>query len=139
MTATLSAQDALVAVMITTSTADAQLSTKELLSISRIIEDLPAFKGYKMDRLSTVSAIVFDMLEADDGLDAIVGLVKESLPSGFNETAYALACDVAASDGALDVTELRWLQLVRHELEVERLTAAAIERASKARHMSLPQ
>ena len=38
MPPTLSAQDALVAIMITTSAADERMSTLELLSINRIIE-----------------------------------------------------------------------------------------------------
>jgi hypothetical protein len=51
------------------------------------------------------------------------------------ETAYALACDVAVSDGRLGDMELRLLEEIRHELKVERLHAAAIERGARARHL----
>ena len=127
-------QDALIAVMVTTSAADETLSTNELLSIDRMVDALPAFSDYDKDRLKTVSQAVFDMLEEEDGLDALLGLVKEALPDGFNETAYALACDVAAADGKVKMSELRFLEMIRHELSVGRLAAAAIERGARARH-----
>ena len=138
MTASLSAHDALVAVMITTSAADEQLRTEELLSITRLLEQMPAFDNYDPANVKNVSAVVFDMLEVEDGLNAIVGLVKEALPSGLNETAYALACDVAAADNAVKMHELRWLEILRNDLEVDALAAAAIERAAKARHRRIP-
>lgn len=138
MTASLSAHDALVAVMITTSAADEQLRTEELLSITRLLEQMPAFDNYDPANVKNVSALVFDMLEVEDGLNAIVGLVKEALPSGLNETAYALACDVAAADNAVKMQELRWLEILRNDLEVDALAAAAIERAAKARHRRIP-
>ena len=138
MTASLSAHDALVAVMITTSAADEQLRTEELLSITRLLEQMPAFDNYDPANVKNVSALVFDMLGVEDGLNAIVGLVKEALPSGLNETAYALACDVAAADNAVKMQELRWLEILRNDLEVDALAAAAIERAAKARHRRIP-
>ena len=51
------------------------------------------------------------------------------------ETAYALACDVAAADGKLDQPELQFLQETRYQLTIDRLHAAAIERGSRARHL----
>ncbi|HHC28973.1 MAG TPA: 2-dehydro-3-deoxyphosphooctonate aldolase, partial [Rhodobacterales bacterium] len=53
------------------------------------------------------------------------------------ETAYALACDVAAADGTLHTPELRLLEEIRYELDIDRLHAAAIERGARARHMTL--
>jgi hypothetical protein len=44
---------------------------------------------------------VFELFEDEDGLDALFGLVREALPERLYETAYAIACDVAAADGAL--------------------------------------
>ncbi len=138
MNPVVSPQDALVAIMLTTSAADERLSTIELLSITRIIDHLPAFQDYEHERIRMVSGWVFEMMEVDDGLDAIIGLAKDALPDGFNETAYALACDVAAADGSVPMTESHWLQILRQELAVGRLPAAAIERAARARHLRLP-
>jgi tellurite resistance protein len=135
----LSPQDSLVAMMIAVSAADENLSTRELLSITRIVDYLPIFQGYDRDRIKTVSQTVFDLLEVEDGLDALFGLIRPNLPGELNETAYALACDVAASDGLMREAELRLLEEMRYELNIDRLHAAAIERGARARHMRLPQ
>ena len=137
--ASLAPEDALIAVMVAVSAADESINTPELLSISRIVDYLPVFANYDRDRISTVSQIVYDLLEEEDGLDALFGLVRDALPGDINETAYALACDVAASDGKLRQSELRILEEIRYELEIDRLHAAAIERGARARHISLPK
>ncbi|MDH5453150.1 MAG: 2-dehydro-3-deoxyphosphooctonate aldolase, partial [Paracoccaceae bacterium] len=49
----------------------------------------------------------------------------------------ALACDVAAADATLGQTELRLLEEVRYEFNIDRLHAAAIERGARVRHMTL--
>ena len=60
---------------------------------------------------------------------------RDNLPERLFETAYALACDVAAADGTLAESELRLLEEMRYELNIDRLHAAAIERGARARHM----
>lgn len=133
-----SAQDALVAVMVGVSASDSNPTTRELLSIQRMIESLPVFERYDLDRLPIVGRTVFDLFTEEDGLDALFGLVRDALPPSLRETAYALACDVAAADGHAFQAELRFLQELRHEMNVDRLHAAAIERGSSARHRRLP-
>jgi tellurite resistance protein len=133
-----SAQDALVAVMVGVSASDENMTTNELLSIARMVDTLPVFEGYDRDRLRIVSQTVFDLFTEEDGLDALFGLVRDALPRPLYETAYALACDVAAADGHAFQAELRFLLEVRHELDIDRLHAAAIERGSSARHRRLP-
>ncbi|GLQ33819.1 tellurite resistance protein [Amylibacter marinus] len=130
-----SPQDALVAMMVAASVSDQAIKTIELLSIERIVNYLPVFSDYNIDHLSTVSNSVFDLLENEDGLDALFGLVKASLPEKLYETAYALCCDVTASDGRLREEELRFLQEARYELNISRLHTAAIERGARARHL----
>lgn len=127
-------QDALVAVMVATSAADQDMSAQETLTISNIVQLLPVFIDYDTDRIGTVAQTVADLLEEEDGLDALIGLVQDSLPDALHETAYALACDVAAADGRVNMTELRFLEMLRHDLNVGRLPAAAIERGARARH-----
>ena len=134
---TLSAQDALVALMVAVSASDEDIRTAELVKITSTVSILPVFVGYDQDRMRQVSQIVFDLFEQEDGLDALFGLIRESLPERLFETAYALACDVAAADGALAETELRLLEEIRHELTIDRLHAAAIERGARARHLRL--
>ena len=129
--------DALVAMMVAVSVSDQSIKTVELLSIERIVDHLPIFAGYNSDNLGIVSNVVFELLEDEDGLDALFGLVTDALPEKLYETAYALCCDVAASDGRLRETELRFLQETRYELNIDRLHAAAIERGARARHMTV--
>lgn len=131
----LSAHDALVALMMTVSVSDATIRTSELLTIEQIVNHLPIFADYDADRIQSVSQTVFDLLEEEDGLDAIIGLVRAAVPRTHWETAYALSCDVAAADGNLRQTELRMLQELRDELEIDPLHAAAIERGARARHL----
>ncbi|MCC5955412.1 MAG: tellurite resistance TerB family protein [Natronohydrobacter sp.] len=133
----LSPQDSLVAVMIAVSAADMQIRTAELVAIQALVNHLPIFADYDADRIRTIAQTVFDLLEEEDGLDALFGLIRESLPEKLVETAYALACDVAAADGKLAQSELRLLEEIRHELQIDRLHAAAIERGARARHMQL--
>ncbi len=133
----LSPQDALVAVMIGISASDENIRTSELVSIESIVDHLPVFAGFDKDRLQRVSKTVLDLFEEEDGLDAFFGLVRDALPERLFETAYALACDVAAADGRLGEEELRFLREIRYELAIDRLYAAAIERGARARHLKL--
>jgi tellurite resistance protein len=133
----LSPQDALVAVMVAISASDQNMTDEELVSITGIINVLPVFENYDRDHIATVSNMVGDLFEEEDGLDALIGLVKQSLPDHLRETAYALACDVAAADSRVNIYELRLLEMLRHDLRVGRLAAAAIERGARARHQRL--
>jgi tellurite resistance protein len=133
----LSAQDALVAIMVAVSASDENITGRELLSIGRMIDTLPVFEGFDRDHLPRISQTVFDLFEEEDGLEAFFGLVREALPLDLYETAYALACDVAAAEGRAVQAELRFLEELRYEFNVDRLHAAAIERGSAARHRRL--
>ena len=132
----LSAQDSLVALMIAVSASDEDIRTAELVKIQSAVNMLPVFASYDADRMNTIAQIVFDLFEQEDGLDALFGLIRESLPERLFETAYALACDVAAADGTLAEPELRLLEEFRYELNIDRLHAAAIERGARARHLT---
>ena len=133
----LTPQDCLVAVMVAVSASDENIRTAELVKIQTAVNNLPIFAQYDIDRMKTVSQIVFDLFEQEDGLSALFGLVRDNLPERLFETAYALACDVAAADGALAEPELRLLEEIRYELEIDRLHAAGIERGARARHLKL--
>lgn len=133
--ASMSPQDALVAVMIAVSASDEDLRTAELVAIQRMVNHMPIFAGYDSDRIRQVSQTVFDLFEEEDGLDALFGLVRAALPQRLHETAYAMACDVIASDGRLPDMELRMLEELREQLDIDRLHSAAIEWGARVRHM----
>ena len=135
--ASMSPPDALIAVMIAVSASDEQMRTTELVAIQRIVHHLPVFADYDNDRIRLIAQTVFDLFEEEDGLDALFGLIRAALPERLHETAYALACDVAAADGNLREVELRMLEEVREELNIDRLHAAAIEWGARVRHLTL--
>ena len=136
-TPSLTAQDALCALMIAVSASDEDIRTAELVKITNIINNLPVFADYDADHVPRMSQTVFDLFSQEDGLDALFGLIRDSLPERLFETAYALCCEVAAADGDIRQSELRMLEEVRYELSIDRLHAAAIERGARARHMTL--
>jgi len=121
--------------MIAVSLSDEQVRTAELLKIEGAVNNLPIFANYDIDRMRVMSQTVQDLFAEEEGLDALFGLIRDNLPQRLFETAYALACAVAASDGTLRAAELRLLEEIRYELDIDRLHAAAIERGARARHM----
>lgn len=137
LTPLLSPQDCLVAVMISVSASDENIRTAELITIQSIVNHLPIFSKYDVDRIKAVATLVLDLLGNEDGLDTLFNLVREKLSSDLNETAYVMACDVAAADGMLGQDELLMLREIRHELSIDRLHGAAIEQAARARFRNL--
>jgi tellurite resistance protein len=129
-----SACDALVAVMVATSASDETMRTSELVAIQRMVDHMPIFAKYDADRMRAVSQTVITLFEEEEGLDALFGLIRDALPERLYETAYALACDVAAADGRTYEGEIAMLAEIRHELNVSRLHAAAIELSAQVRH-----
>ena len=132
----LSEQDCLVALMVAVSAADENIRTSELVRIQASVNHLPVFADYDINRMKEVSQTVFSLFEQEDGLDALFGLIRDNLPERLFETAYALACDVAAADGTITENENRMLEEIRYELSLDRLHAAAIERGARARHQT---
>ena len=91
-------------------------------------------EGFDSTKFNEIAGACTDLLTEEDGLDAAVEIIRQSLPSSLCPTAYALACDVVAVNGIATQEELRFLEMLRHDINVDRLTAAAIERGSAARY-----
>ena len=130
-----SVQDIMVYVMVATSAADGRMSDPELKSIGIHVQSLPVFEGYGDDDFMAAVRDCTQHLDAEDGLDTIIQMAA-GLPQRLQETAYALAVDVAAADLMVAPEEVRLLQMMRDELRLDRLATAAIERGAKARHQS---
>jgi tellurite resistance protein len=124
---------ALIYTMVIVSAADANLSDSELQIIGDIIGHLPVFRGFDREELTQRLSGCAESLSGENGLDETLNAIKQALPPKLRETAYAIACDLAAADGKASQEELRVLELIRHRLNIERLTAAAIERGARAR------
>lgn len=128
---------ALIYVMVLVSACDGDMTDAELEAIGENVRYLPIFKDFDLDRLTDVTRECSGLLADADGLETTLQIIKEATPSKLCETAYAVACDIAAADPSASQEELRMLELIRHKLGVDRLCAAAIERGARARHMRL--
>lgn len=128
---------ALIYTMVLISAADRNMTDAELRTIGEIVKYLPIFNDFDAERLPQVASDCAALLDDEDGLDRTLEVIREALPRRLHETAYALACDVAAADGKVGQEELRLLEIIRYGLDLDRLTAAAIERGSRARHTVL--
>ena len=133
MNSTISHQTALIYIMVIMSAADSNMTDQELLTIGEVVRSLPVFRDYDKKMLTKAAEDCAHLLQQTDGLDVVLGLVREALPKKLRETAYAVACDVAATDLHAGQEELRLLALIRTKLDIERLAAAAIERGARAR------
>ena len=133
----ISHHDALIYTMVLVSAADREMTDAEMLSMGDIVLHLPIFRDFDRGSLLKATSACAEMLSDGDGLKKIFKQIKAGLPAKLRETAYALACDVAAADAQVSQEEARMLEMIRHELEIGRLPAAAIERGAKARHALL--
>jgi tellurite resistance protein len=125
---------ALIYVMVVVSASDGSMSEGELRTIGHLVRALPAFRGFDEHRLLAVSQECAAILQERDGLDAVLGLIKEALPEDLHDTAYWLALEVALADTRVMIEEIRIVELLRRSLGIDRLTAAALERAAEARY-----
>ncbi|HEY5048051.1 MAG TPA: tellurite resistance TerB family protein [Rhizomicrobium sp.] len=125
---------ALIYVMVVVSAADGNMSEVELRTIGEITKRLPVFRDFDEHRLLAASQECAAILAEDEGLEAVLGLVANVLPEHLRETAYWLALEVALIDSRIMLEEIRVLDLIRHALDIERLVAAALERAARARY-----
>ena len=126
---------ALIYVMVLVSASDAVMTDEELSAIGENVRYLPVFHDFDIDTLDAVATSCTELLSDANGLDKALDMIKAALPPKLYETAYAVACDIAAADVSATQEELRLLELLRHRLGVDRLCAAAIERGARARHM----
>lgn len=128
---------ALIYTMVLVSAADREMTDAEMRTIGEMVRFLPVFRDYDSQLLPSTAAACVEFLDMEEGLDSALQTIMGGLPAELRETAYALACDVAAADGRTSQEVLRLLELIRHTLEIDRLVAAAIERGARARHAVL--
>ncbi|HKS89602.1 MAG TPA: tellurite resistance TerB family protein [Stellaceae bacterium] len=128
---------ALVYTMVIVSAADRDMTDTELAVIGGIVEHLPVFRDFDSTQLPSVLEDCTRLLNRENGLEEAFADIKSALPANLRETAYAIACDVAAADGEASQEELRVLEIMRHRLNIDRLIAAGIERGARARFQTL--
>ena len=128
---------ALIYSMVLASAADREMTDSELRRIGQIVDRLPVFDDFDTDSLAARAAECAELLNAEDGLEAVLGTIRDALPQKLHETAYAVACEIVVADGKVAQEELRLLEMMAQNLPIDRLAAAAIERGAGARHMKL--
>jgi hypothetical protein len=127
-------QDGLIWTMVLASAADRDLSPAEIETMRDLVDHLPVFRGFKADRLPKVTEACAAALADEGGLDKVTAFIRKMVPRRFGETAYALACDLIASEGQVRDTEIGVLDLLADLFDLDSLTCAALETAARARY-----
>jgi tellurite resistance protein len=133
MSNTINHHEALIYAMVTMSAVDRKMRDEELARIGDIVSHLPVFADFDSENLVKVAEACGEILSAEGGLDAVLAAIGNALPAQLQETAYALALEVAAADMTVRTEEIRFLELLGNQLGLNTLVTAAIERGVKAR------
>jgi tellurite resistance protein len=133
----ISTEAALIYTMVIVSASDSDMTDSELMAMGDLVRHLPVFREYEPSMLLETARSCGDILSEDEGMTTVLGIIKESIPKPLHETAYAIAIEVAAADGSASPEELRILEMLRHQLGIDRLIAAGIERGAQARFAAL--
>jgi tellurite resistance protein len=128
---------ALIYTMVIVSAADRNMPDSELHAFAEIVGHLPVFRDFDQNELPGLFNDCTDLIGRENGLEETLKAIKAGLPPKLRETAYAIACDLVATDARATQEELRILDLLRRRLDLDRLTAAAIEHGAKARYQAL--
>jgi hypothetical protein len=128
---------ALIYTMVIVTGAESRISKTERNIIGDIVGHLPVFRTFDRGKLAGHLNDCAELLSHEDGLSETVDAIKNALPQRLRETAYAIACDLVASDGSATQEELQLLELMRGRFEIDRLIAAAIERGTRARFQEI--
>lgn len=137
MSKPLDPHSALIYVMVTMSAVDRSITDQELARIGNLVNHLPVFSGFDPEKLIQTAQECGELVSKPDGLEAVLDAIAQTLPERLAETAYALAVEIAAVDLEIKQEELRFLQLLRDHLDLDKLAVAAIERGARARHQTL--
>lgn len=133
----LDAQQALVCTMVLVAAAHGGISDREIGVMSGLVQTIPAFHLFPVEKLNSATDAAVTLLREEDGLSHAGRLIREALEPRLRETAYALACEVVAADRFARQSTLQMLEFVMNELRLDPLVAAAIERGARARHQQI--
>jgi tellurite resistance protein len=126
-------QEALVCTMVLVAAADGGVTDREIATMTMLVQTLPIFRDFSTGRLKVATDAAVRLLDETDGLSDAAALIRAALPRRLRETAYALACEVLASDLEVGQDSLRMLAFLVGELDLDPLVAAAVERGVSVR------
>jgi hypothetical protein len=132
----LNPQEALVCTMVLIAATDG-ITDREIGVMAGLVQTMPVFHNFTTAELDSAMEAAVALLGEDDGLKHATSMIREALEPRLRETAYTLACEVVAAARFANQGSLRMLELVRDELHLDTLVAAAIERATRARYQHL--
>lgn len=135
--ANLTPQEAIIYLMVMTSASDGRITDRELRTIGRVVRSFALFGDADEQALVDTAEACGKLMASEDGLHKVLAAAAAALPAHLAETAYAATVDVVTADEDLEMTEIRVLELIRNALDVSDDGAQAIERAAKARHMTV--
>ncbi len=130
----LNPQEALVCTMVLVAATDGGITDREIGVMSGLVQTLPAFHNFSSDQLDAATEAAINLLAEEDGLKHAGEMIRAALEPRLRETAYSLACEVAAADDSAGQATLRMLEFVLGELQLDPLVSAAIERGTRARY-----
>jgi tellurite resistance protein len=134
MRKSLDPQEALACTMVLVAAADGGITDREIGVMAAMVQTLPIFEGFTSEHLDLAADAAVALLAESNGLAHGMELIGAALEPRLRETAYALACDVIASDQEVGQQSLQMLEYLASELPIDPLVAAAIERGARARH-----
>jgi uncharacterized membrane protein YebE (DUF533 family) len=130
----LSPQDALIYLMVIAASSDSSMNEAELQRIETLVGQLPVFDSSDRAGLSRVANNCVDLINSSSDIEGVLDLAIGAIPPRLQDTAYALVVEIAAADLTLPQEELRFLEMIRDKLDLDRLVTAAIEVAARARY-----
>lgn len=130
----ITAPEAMIYAMLTASAVDRVIKDSELAIIGSVVEHLPVFAGYDIDRIGTTTAACAEILRGPNGFKTVLDLIERHVPKYLIETTFALAVEVAAADDVVHLEEVRFLDLLAEKFDLDELFVAAIKRSAEARY-----
>jgi len=125
--------ETLIYVMVAMAAVDRTMTDAEFTRIGQMVSHLPIFIDFDTENLVTTAKKCGEMIACSGGLDETLSAIGAGIPDKLRATAYALAVEVAAADFTVKPEELRFLALLGEQMQLDKLTMAAIERGARAR------
>lgn len=120
--APLSKQEAMVAVMLAISAADGNISDEEIEDLITRLRRLRLFSGLTDDQLIAATNRPFDLLRKG-GPDELIRSACPALPQQLRESAFAIAVDLAFSDGSVADEEKQLIEKLQQDFGISDETA----------------
>ncbi|MGF1494853.1 MAG: tellurite resistance TerB family protein [Microcoleaceae cyanobacterium] len=129
----LSPAEAFAAIGVAAIASDGYLSDDERQRIVDLLFGVDLFQDYSEPRLREMLENLFNQLSTR-GIELLVAIARESLPSEFQETALDVAIDLILFDGKFSTEEKEFLQYLWKVLDIPPENANRILNAKAAKY-----